>query len=189
MRGWLEPLLQDLPAERLQNASDALKLLDQPLPLEGVPASSPIATDALLNKERLQNQLLRTYGPMVELLLDPYPSQIPHDQQDSLAARLIAAGLRQDDVQEAIAASRQEVVPSGPLPTQREPEQASGSDSGTIPRLQLQKLIGPIAELLWTDRMTQAWLSKNSRELSGLLEQAGVSQDSIEQFLACSSPP
>ena len=188
VRGWLEPLLQDLPAERLQNASDALKLLDQPLPLDGVPASSPISADALIHKERLQTQLLRTYGPMVELLLDPYPSQIPHDQHDPLAARLIAAGLRQDDVQEAIAASRQEVVPSGPLPTQREPEQPTGSDSGTLPRLQLQKLIGPIAELLWTDRMTQAWLSKNSRELAGLLEQAGVSQDSIEQFVACSEP-
>ena len=105
MAGWLAPLLEDLPARRVQQAADALRLLDQPptAPLaSSLPAlGSPAPGLGALSKPVLHQQLVSTYGPMVELLLDSQPSVIAAVQVPALQERLVAAGLSRADVEEA----------------------------------------------------------------------------------------
>lgn len=176
---WLEPLLQESPAQRLQKAADALRLLDQPLATGVVPDSVPVSApfQAGVSKEQLQGRLIAIYGPMVDLLLEAQPSHIPADQVAALVGRLVGAGLREDDVNQAIAAAAPQGNPSVPKP-------ALGSqlEMGD-PRQLLKQVIGPIADLLWTEEMSVAW-RQGPDQLRPLLEQAGVARESIDDFLA-----
>ena len=177
---WLEPLLQESPAQRLQNADDALRLLDQPC--RARPAPGPVDSAVFtreLSKERFQNQLISTYGPVVDLLLEQQPSQIPADQVPALVERLVRAGLRQEDLDQAVAAAELPPTAAGSSPS----SPSSVSDPASpAPRLLLQQVIGPIAELLWTESMTAAWL-QGPNQLRSALVTAGVASESIEEFM------
>lgn len=172
---WLEPLLQESPAQRLQTAADALRLLDQPCSAPPLALAVSVATPGL-SKERLQNHLIRTYGPVVDLLLEQQPSQIPADQVPSLVERLLRAGLRQDDLDAAVTAAAS--VPAAPVASAA----VLSAAASPSPRLLLQQVIGPIAELLWTESMTAAW-QQGPAQLRSALIKAGVASESIEQFL------
>ena len=119
---WLEPLLEDQPARRLKQASDALQLLDQPAaPVvtqlsspSPSPATSPFqAPGQAVSKVGLHSHLVVIYGPMVELLLESTPSTIEPDQMVPLRDRLVAAGLAVADVDEAIRKALVTVSPAG----------------------------------------------------------------------------
>ena len=184
---WLEPLLQESPAQRVQNAADALRLLDQPVPAASAVTPTPtLRFTKGLNKERLQAELITTYGPMVDLLLEQQPCQIPADQVANLVTRLVTAGLRPDDVTRAVSAAELQTPTSEPISdvpmavvdsSETESEQATHS-----PRMLLQQEIGPIADLLWTDAMDAAW-RQGPEYVRPLLEAAGVSRGSIDHFL------
>ena len=174
---WLEPLMQESPAQRLQNAADGLRLLDRPFIASS--ASSSVVPSAIshgVSKEQLQSQLISTYGPMVDLLLEQQPCQIGADQIGALVSRLVTAGLRQDDVEQAVAASK--LQPTAAVV----PPAVDSQPDGSALRLLLQQVIGPIAELLWTEAMRSAW-QQGPEQLRPLLEEAGVTHDSIEEFL------
>ena len=183
---WLEPLLQESPEHRLQHAADALRLLDQSC--SAVPAAVPMdaAVKTLgLSKERLQNQLISTYGPVVDLLLESQPTQIPADQVPALVERLVRAGLRQEDLDEAVKAA--ELSPPAAGSPDRDagttPSVWSESDAAALaPRVLLQQVIGPIAELLWTESLTAAW-RQGPDQLRSALVTAGVASESIDEFL------
>jgi len=175
---WLEPLMQESPAQRVQKAADGLCLLDQPFMDSSAPALVvPSAISHGVSKERLQSQLISTYGPMVELLLEQQPSQIAPDQIAALVARLVTSGLRQDDVEQAVAASKLQ-----PTAAAVAPPTVGSEPAGSAPRLLLQQVIGPIAELLWTEAMSAAW-QQGPEQVRPLLEQVGVAPESIEAFL------
>ena len=172
---WLEPMLRESPARRPQTAADALRLLDQPCSTSPLASAASVSTPGL-SKERLQNNLIRTYGPVVELLLEQQPSQIPGDQVPPLVERLLKAGLRQDDLDAAVTSAAS--VSAASLPSA-----AVLSDAASpSPSLLLQQVIGPIAELLWTESVTAAW-QQGPAQLRSALMKAGVASESIEQFL------
>ena len=184
---WLEPLLQESPAQRLQNAADALRLLDQPYaPPSAAAPFPPLRSTKGLSKERLQGELVTTYGPMVDLLLEQQPRLIPADQVANLVARLVTAGLRQDDVRRAVSAAELQTPPAAPISEVPMPvvdSSAAESDQATLsPRMLLQQEIGPIADLLWSDAMSAAW-RQGPEHLRPLLEAAGVSHENIDHFL------
>ena len=184
---WLEPLLQESPAQRLQNAADALRLLDQPYaPPSAAAPFPPLRSTKGLSKERLQGELATTYGPMVDLLLEQQPRLIPADQVANLVARLVTAGLRQDDVRRAVSAAELQTPPTEPISDVPMPvvdSSAAESDQATLsPRMLLQQEIGPIADLLWSDAMSAAW-RQGPEHLRPLLEAAGVSHENIDHFL------
>lgn len=184
---WLEPLLQESPAQRLQNAADALRLLDQPYAAPSAAAPSPpLRSSKGLSKERLQGELVTTYGPMVDLLLEQQPRLIPADQVANLVSRLVTAGLRQADVRRAVSAAELQIPPSEPISDVPMPvvdSSAAESDQATLsPRMLLQQEIGPIADLLWSDAMSAAW-RQGPEHLRPLLEAAGVSRENIDHFL------
>ena len=184
---WLEPMLQESPAQRLQNAADALRLLDQPYAPPSTAAPSPsLRSTKGLSKERLQGELVTTYGPMVDLLLEQQPRLIPADQVANLVARLVTAGLRQDDVRRAVSAAELQTPPAEPISEVPMPvvdSSAAESDQATLsPRMLLQQEIGPIADLLWSDAMSAAW-RQGPEHLRPLLEAAGVSRENIDHFL------
>ena len=183
---WLEPLLQEVPEHRLQHAADALRLLDQSCSVGPAAVQMDAAVKTWgLSKERLQKQLISTYGPVVDLLLEPQPTQIPADQVPALVERLVRAGLRQEDLDEAVKAA--ELSP----PAAGSPDRDAGitllvrseSDAAALaPRVLLQQVIGPIAELLWTEALTAAWL-QGPDQLRSALVTAGVASESIDEFL------
>ena len=179
--GWLAPLLEDLPAQRVQQAADALCLLDQPCSPAPAATAAPTAPAAAVpaggavSKQVLHNRLVSTYGPMVELLLDGQPSQILPPQLAGLQERLVAAGLALADVQEAIRQARVEPV----APAVAVPQASTAADPPAVaavaeaPLLQALRLaIGPIADLLWTAEMAAA--ASDPLRLQTLLQQAGV---------------
>lgn len=188
--GWLAPLLEDLPARRVQQAADALRLLDQSpatplvsvLPVLGTSATGLCA----LSKPVLHQQLVSTYGPMVELLLESQPSVIPAGQVPALQERLVAAGLARADVEEACRAAQ--VQPEPALAVEAEPAPASVSppaESAGPGRGYLQELrlaIGPIADVIWTSEMERAALDDPQR-LRPLLLQASVPEVAVESLL------
>lgn len=196
--GWLAPLLEDLPARRVQQAADALCLLDQPsLPVvAGVAAAVPAGV--AVSKQVLHNRLVSTYGPMVELLLDGQPSQIPPKQMAVLRERLVAAGLALADVQEAMRQAELEPPPAlAVTPLESAPSVAPTVESppaaaAEVPLLQALRLaIGPIADLLWTAEMAAA--AGDPLRLQGLLQQAGVPEAAarsvVEQAAVSEVPP
>ncbi|MAR07282.1 MAG: serine/threonine protein kinase [Cyanobium sp. NAT70] len=194
---WLQPLLEDLPAKRLQNARDAMQLLDQQQVLtaqdsDGLLSSfGPIFTSPVV-KDSLKHELLSTYGPMVELLLEHQPSLIPADQVAGLTDRLIAAGMGRDDVLAATFAASQRSAPtSTPMAKSSSAVRTMTGDSALDAseplvaqpaRALLQRVIGPIADMLWTDTMTRIWKQDPSR-LSDLLREAGVAPESVAEFM------
>ena len=173
--GWLAPLLEDLPARRVQKAADALCLLDQPCaPAVPTVPAVPVAGGAV-SKQLLHNRLVSTYGPMVELLLDGQPSQIAPQHLAALQERLVAAGLALADVQEALRQARLESTPpvAPAAAVSSPPAGAAPAPELEAPLLQALRLaIGPIADLLWTAEMAAA-VAEPVR-LQGLLQQAGV---------------
>jgi len=182
--GWLAPLLEDLPARRVQQAADALRLLDHspllPLSSPVPPGSNPLSDAAALSKPVLHQQLVSTYGPMVELLLESQPSLIPAEQWPALQERLVAAGLAQADVEEAgrMAQLKQEVPAAAPQPSMpEEPRVVAASAQSSLPALRLA--IGPIADLIWTAEMDQA----GPQRLGELLRQANVPESAVAALL------
>lgn len=186
--GWLAPLLEDLPARRLQQAADALRLLDQPsvavqAPVTDVNATSPSSASGV-NKQALQQQLLSTYGPMVELLLESQASFIPEAQVPSLLERLEGAGLARADIQDALRSAQQE---PGALPctdqlvqSPAQPAATASAQPGTH-LTSLRELIGPIADLLWTAEMDQLALHQPQRLWDALI-QAGVPASAVQEL-------
>ena len=180
--GWLAPLLEDLPARRVQQAADALRLLDQsptvalasPLPRQGSTGTG----FGELSKPVLHQQLVSTYGPMVELLLESQPSVIAAVQVPPLQERLVAAGLARADVEEACRAAQLQPAPA-PAPMQSAAEPIR-SELGCLPALRLA--IGPIADLLWTAEMERAAL-EDPQLLRELLHQASVPDAAVESLL------
>ena len=171
--GWLAPLLEDLPARRVQQAADALCLLDQPHASVAVPGV--VAAAGLVSKALLHSRLVSTYGPMVELLLDGQPSQIAAQQLAGLQERLVAAGLALSDVQEAIRQAQLEPVSAAVAapPELPAPAPVTPAAPAAAPLLEALRLaIGPIADLLWTAEMAAA--AAEPLRLQGLLQQAGV---------------
>jgi len=187
--GWLAPLLEDLPARRVQQAADALRLLDQPLASAPPPTPRAIADASPgcsgVSKQELHHRLVRTYGPMVELLLESQPSLIPAAQLPGLQERLVAAGLARVDVEEACRAAVVEpepaCAPELPSPSV-EPAGvlSSAADGALLPAL--RQAIGPIADLLWTAEMAEAAQVDPAR-LRQLLIQAGVPEAAAQQLL------
>lgn len=193
--GWLAPLLEDLPARRVQHAADALRLLDPPLVRPAVPAAAPAAAEisaTAVRKPLLHNRLVTTYGPMVELLLDSQPSLISSDQLPALQDRLVAAGLALSDVQEAFRAAAQE-PPAPPqassIPEPEGPAPAAPSSSVVPARAPegdllplLRQAIGPIADQLWSEAIADAVHIAPVR-LQELLLEAGVPADAVQLVL------
>ena len=175
--GWLAPLLEDLPARRVQQAADALCLLDQPRAAVAAPGAVAAAAPAggVVSKALLHSRLVSTYGPMVELLLDGQPSQIPAQQLAGLQERLVAAGLALLDVQEAIRQAQLDPAPAAGVAPVQAPPSAPAAPAPVVaaPLLEALRLaIGPIADLLWTAEMAAA--AGEPLRLQGLLQQAGV---------------
>jgi len=180
--GWLAPLLEDLPARRLQHAADALRLLDQPQAAAAPSAALSRSTAAgagSVSKQLLHNHLVATYGPMVELLLDNQPSQIPPAQWAALRERLVAAGLAEVDVEQGFCVAQlsdpQVDLPVVPVP-EPQPPSASLVEAPLLPVL--RQAIGPIADLLWTADL-QAAAQRDPGNLRPLLAQAGVPEAAI----------
>jgi serine/threonine protein kinase/class 3 adenylate cyclase len=196
--GWLAPLLEELPGRRLQQASDALRLLDQPHPLHVSPsvASAPSPSVGLshgVSKQVLQTRLVSTYGPMVEMLLDSQPTLIPVETLRSLEDRLVTAGLALVDVQEAChqALVEPKEQSSGAPPSEEMLVTSAGlrgTDSTGSAGLAMEVLpvlrlvIGPIADVLWTDAM-DAVLAADPAELLPCLLHAGVPQTAARQVV------
>ena len=141
---WLAPLLEDQPARRVQRASDALQLLDQPAafstagpagssasaasPLDAqVPPSPaslpPLGVDPvpLISKAAFHDQLVETYGPMVALLLEAVPTLVPPESLLALRQKLVQAGLAVADVDAAIRVAA-DAVPTAPAAGEPGPE-------------------------------------------------------------------
>lgn len=167
---WLAPLLEDQPARRLQSASDALQLLDQPVgvvsavsaPAEILDSDLPVLTS--VSKAELQRQLVVTYGPMVDLLLETVSTTVESSQLNVLRERLIASGMAAADVDAALCHAA--VQPQGPA-GQTSPAHAATTRMG-VPEspseradgmaahqllAELRERIGPIADFIWTDEL------------------------------------
>lgn len=193
--GWLAPLLQDLPARRLQQATDALRLLDQPpgapaaLPPPGKPAVARGASvQPGVRKPELRALLVTTYGPMVELLLESQPSLIPAAQLPALQERLVMAGLAEVDVAEAF--QRAQPPPSdgdgcgsagddAPAPVAAPavlPPVAADEADSDRQLASLRQAIGPIADLIWTDEL-QVAAGQDPDRYRTLLIQAAVPEE------------
>ncbi len=191
---WLEPLLEDLPARRLQQAADALRLLDQPQGLPGA-AGAPAGAGRgqAVSKAALHAELVTTYGPMVELLLESQPSLIPPQQLPALQQRLVAAGLARADVQEALQRLQKAVAPavappavppaSVPSPASAPPRpSASSAPAGERLLPLLREAIGPIADLICTPELEAASHADLLR-CRQLLLQASVPEAAVDAVL------
>lgn len=206
---WLAPLLEDQPARRLKQASDALQLLDQPVsvvapeiaPQSPLPPRLPVDGPwHPVSKAGLHAHLVEIYGPMVELLLETTPSNIASDQLPSVRERLVSAGMSVVDVDEAI---RKAQLPpnnsgasSGQVGVLREVVAPPLGSAGLAPRqctttaTQLDELlgllrerIGPIADLLWTAELT-ALITQDPLRFRDQLEASSVPLTVIEELLA-----
>jgi len=141
---WLAPLLEDHPARRVQRASDALQLLDQPAAFSpagpaaaSASAASPLDAQAppppapfpplgvdpvpLISKAAFHDQLVETYGPMVALLLEAVPTLVPPESLLALRQKLVQAGLDVADVDAAIRVAA-DAVPTAPAAGEPGPE-------------------------------------------------------------------
>ena len=208
---WLAPLLEDQPARRLKQASDALQLLDQrapevapamPPPAPVPPRSSTVAVPRHpVSKAVLHDHLVVIYGPMVELLLESTPSKIASDQLPSVRDRLVTAGLAVADVDEAIRKAELPPDASSAQVDRREEVVGPASDSAAVEPAQpqveitttpgqldallalLRERIGPIADLLWTAELT-ALLTQDPNRFREQLGAASVPTAVIEELLA-----
>ncbi len=157
---WLAPLLMESPGRRLQTAGDALQLLDRPSPLGVTPLPASDTGTGSFDRERLRQLLSSTYGPVVELLLEGWPSLVPLEQRDALGNRLLEAGLKPDDVDAALSACRQEPLsePAVAMAVAPTPVEASPTDSTDRAALLAgwRRAIGPVADLLLTPELAGA---------------------------------
>ena len=157
---WLAPLLMESPGRRLQTAGDALQLLDRPSPLGVTPLPASDTGTGSFDRERLRQLLSSTYGPVVELLLEGWPSLVPLEQRDALGNRLLEAGLKPDDVDAALSACRQEPLsePAVAMAVDPTPVEASPTDSTDQAALLAgwRRAIGPVADLLLTPELAGA---------------------------------
>ena len=186
--GWLAPLLNEQPSRRPPHAAEALRLLDQPLVAAPPSPSRQQSADAVgsaMSKQALQKQLVVTYGPMVDLLLDNLPPLIPPAQWAALRQKLVAAGLEQRDVDQGFVAAQL----SDAAEPQTEGPQTEGpatdppaelAEDSLLPLV--REAIGPIADLLWTaDR--QAAARRDPGSLRQLLAQAGVPEAALDSLM------
>ncbi|MGB5133787.1 MAG: protein kinase [Prochlorococcaceae cyanobacterium] len=192
---WLAPMLEDSLARRVASASDALQLLDRPnsaspAALAPPPPAVPLAPlpniQGVIRKAVLGHLLVATYGPVVELLLESFPSSLPSREVEALRQRLVAAGLSISDVDRALQASLVESeparleaeVPSGaalaasPHQQSDHPDGPDSSVQRTQPApppdrvsawrsemlLGISDLVGPIAEVICTEPLFEALL-------------------------------
>jgi class 3 adenylate cyclase len=198
---WLSPLLEGSSTRRLQSATDALQRLDRPSIQAG--RSSPLGlVDGgglpplvhqlrPLRKAHLQRVLIATYGPVVELLLESFPSVIPEREVEALRQRLVGAGLSPADVDPAC----QEAQEPATEPVHGlAPALSSGGRSTPVDGVRLgasqerllvlvRDRIGPIADLIWSKPLAQALVSEPDEAERQLL-QTGVPQEVVEELLA-----
>jgi len=155
---WLAPLLMESPGRRLQTAGDALQLLDRPSPLGVTPLPASDTGTGSFDRERLRQLLSSTYGSVVELLLEGWPSLVPLEQRDALGNRLLEAGLKPDDVDAALSACRQEPLSEPPAAMALTSVDASPTDSTDQAALLAgwRRAIGPVADLLLTPELAGA---------------------------------
>ena len=148
------------PGRRLQTAGDALQLLDRPSPLGVTPLPASDTGTGSFDRERLRQLLSSTYGPVVELLLEGWPSLVPLEQRDALGNRLLEAGLKPDDVDAALSACRQEPLAEPAVAMALTPVAASPTDSTDQAALLAgwRRAIGPVADLLLTPELAGALL-------------------------------
>jgi class 3 adenylate cyclase/serine/threonine protein kinase len=187
---WLAPLLEESPGRRLPRAADVLQLLDRPQPV-APPARSRVSGQAhagepglpALQRETLARRLTDTYGLVVDLLLESWPSTIAPGQRRALRERLLSSGLRADDIDAAFAAAA--VVPeaaAGPAPSpSAAPTAAAEGDLHQV-RAWFVAQIGPIAEMLWNADL-EAVLRRDPAAAAASLEQVGVPDGVIRELL------
>ncbi len=184
---WLTPLLMESPGRRIQTAGDALQLLDRPSPPGMDPLSASDAGTGAFDRDRLRQLLVSTYGPVVELLLEGWPSLVPLEQREALGHRLLEAGLKAEDVDAALSACRQE-------PSQ-EPSPAAGaaqpavdlSSADSSDRTALlegwRRTIGPVADLLLTPTLAAA-LMRDDASATALLSGLDLPEAVVGELMA-----
>ncbi len=198
---WLTPLVDGSPTRRVQSATDALKRLDRPSKLSG--RSSPLGwVDGSglpplgqqlrpLRKAYLQRELITTYGPVVELLLESFASIIPGREAEALRQRLVSAGLSPADVDQAcLEAQEPALKPLQGLAPEAAPGGRSAPLADTPMGVSHERLlalmrdrIGPIADLIWSQSLAQAIVSDPEEARCQLL-QTGVQPEVAEELLA-----
>lgn len=159
---WLAPLLMESPGRRLQTAGDALQLLDRPSQPGVTPLPASDTGTGAFDRERLRQFLSSTYGPVVELLLEGWPSLVPLEQRDALGSRLLEAGLKPEDVEAALSACRQAPMAEpaaavAPAPTPPEASPPDATDRAAL-LAGWRRAIGPVADLLLTSERVGALL-------------------------------
>ncbi|MDM7953774.1 MAG: protein kinase [Cyanobium sp. CZS 25K] len=169
--GWLAPMLEESPAKRVASATDALQLLDRPqvpssaddpTDLHGAPLPPLAKLDGPIRKAALQHSLAATYGPVVALLLERFPSTIPLADVQGLRQRLVTAGLSPADLDQALEESAAPTTPEQPINTLRENQPSRPPSAAQVAawqaalRTQLAEMIGPIAEVLCTQTLFEA---------------------------------
>ncbi len=169
---WLNPLLMESPGRRLQTAGDALQLLDRPSPPGMAPLPAADTGTGAFDRDRLRQCLASTYGPVVELLLEGWPSLVPLEQRHALGSRLLEAGLKAEDVDAALSACRQEPSP--------DPSAAVGAAYSAVPVSPTdatdqaallegwRRAIGPVADLLLTPGLVAALMRDDASAASAL---------------------
>ncbi len=184
---WLAPLLMESPGRRLQTAGDALQLLDRPSPLGVTPLLASDTGTGSFDRERLRQFLSSTYGPVVELLLEGWPSLVPLAQRDALGQRLLEAGLKPDDVDAALSASRHEPMPEpvaaaavAPPPVEASPTDATDQ---TALLAGWRRAIGPVADLLLTPELVAA-LMRDEPAAAAALSALDLPEAVVPELLA-----
>jgi class 3 adenylate cyclase len=184
---WLAPLLMESPGRRLQTAGDALQLLDRPSPLGVTPLPASDTGTGSFDRERLRQLLSSTYGPVVELLLEGWPSLVPLEQRDALGNRLLEAGLKPDDVDAALSACRQEPLsePAVAMAVDPTPVEAGPTDSTDQAALLAgwRRAIGPVADLLLTPELAGA-LMRDDPSAAAALSALDLPEAVVGQLMA-----
>jgi class 3 adenylate cyclase/serine/threonine protein kinase len=180
---WLSPLLEESPGRRIHSAADALHLLDRPQSTLIEPAGP--AQQGVIEKARLVAVLARIYGPVVQLLLDSWPSVIPFTREAALRSKLEESGLRTEDVEAALAAAATRPSPPSPAPSATVP--AVSMDGVPEPDREallavLRRSIGPVADLLLTPELT-ATLMRDERSAAAILARDHLPAAAIQELL------
>ncbi|MFS6827000.1 protein kinase domain-containing protein [Cyanobium sp. ATX-6F1] len=191
---WLSPLLEESPGRRIHSAADALQRLDRPQSALIEPAHPPqqvvieaadSAQQGVIEKSRLVAALARTYGPVVQLLLDSWPSVIPFSREATLRTKLEDCGMRAEDIEPALAAASIRPVPAPTAPTATV---SAESVAGVCEREReillsvLRRSIGPVADLLLTPELI-AKLMLGDQTVSATLSGNHLQDEAIQELL------
>jgi len=189
--------------------SKNLEPLEKPSSL--TPASSNLTSTAAsglpcLSKDTLIEHLSLQFGPVVHVLLEPWPACLAETHLDEIRTMLLASGLDLQSLEEAFTASRSAWQGDTPYPLSTAVPESSVTlkalavpppvanplpmqDPPSDPAQKLEDLykllsseIGPVAELVWSDELRSALLHDSDRVRSLLASQA-VPERSISHLL------